>query len=67
MGYDEPGLYQSIDNPLTSLEAGQEEMRNTLHQQVEWQQQATQRFDEIQQYEQQQQANFEYLFSSISF
>jgi hypothetical protein len=24
-----------------SLEAGQEEMRNTLHQQVEWQQQAT--------------------------
>jgi hypothetical protein len=47
MGYDEPGFYQSVDNRLTSLEAGQEEMRNTLHQQVEWQQQATQRFDEI--------------------
>jgi hypothetical protein len=47
MGYDEPSFYQSIDNRLTSLKARQEEMRNTLHQQVEWQQQATQRFEEI--------------------
>jgi hypothetical protein len=67
MGYDEPDFYQSINNRFTSLEAGQEEMRNTLHQQVEWQQQATQRFDEMRQYEQQQQANFEYLFGQMSF
>jgi hypothetical protein len=67
MGYDEPNFYQSVDNHLTSLEVGQEEMCNTLHQQVKWQQQATQRFDEIRQYEQQQQVNFEYLFSRMSF
>jgi hypothetical protein len=51
MGYDEPGFYQNIDNHLTSLEAGQEEIRNTLHQQVEWQQQTTHRFNELQQHE----------------
>jgi hypothetical protein len=41
MSYDEPSFYQSIDNRLTSLEARQEEMRNTLHQQIKWQQQET--------------------------
>jgi hypothetical protein len=51
MGYDEPGFYQNIDNRLTSLEAGHEEICNTLHQQVEWQQQMTHIFDELQQYE----------------
>jgi hypothetical protein len=67
MGYDKPDFYKNIDNSLMSLEAGQEEIRNTLHQQVEWQQQTTHRFDELQQYERQQQANFEYLFSTMGF
>jgi hypothetical protein len=64
MGYDEPGFYQNVDNHLTSLEARQEEMRNILHQ-VEWQQQTTHIFNELQRYERQQQANFEYLFSRM--
>jgi hypothetical protein len=51
MGYDEPGFYQNVDNRLTTLKAGQEEIRNTLHQQVKWQQQMTHIFDELQQYE----------------
>jgi hypothetical protein len=54
MAYDEPGFYQNVDTRLTSLEARQEEIRNTLHQQVEWQQQMTHKFDELQQYERQQ-------------
>jgi hypothetical protein len=33
--YDEHDFYQNIDNCLMSLEAGQEEIRNTLHQQVD--------------------------------
>jgi hypothetical protein len=67
MGYDEAGFYQNIDNRLTSFEVGQEEMRNTLHQQVEWQRQMTHRFDELQQHERQQQVNFEYLFNRMGF
>jgi hypothetical protein len=58
---------QNVANCLTSLEAGQEEICNTLHQQVEWQQEMTHIFDELQQYERQQQANFEYLFSRMGF
>jgi hypothetical protein len=41
-GYDEPGFYQEIDNRfntfddrLTSLKARQQEIRTTLHGQVE--------------------------------
>jgi hypothetical protein len=47
MGYDEPSFYQNVNNRLMSLEAVQEEIRNTLHQQVKWQQQMTHIFDEL--------------------
>jgi hypothetical protein len=40
-GYDEPDFFQEVDDRLTSLEMGQQEIRSTLHQQVEWQQQTT--------------------------
>jgi hypothetical protein len=45
---------------------GQQEIRSTLHQQVEWQQQKTQRIKELRQYEQQH-TNFEYLFGKMGF
>jgi hypothetical protein len=51
MGYDEPGFFQEVDDRLTSLETGQQEIHSTLHQ-VEWQQQTTQRINELRQYEQ---------------
>jgi hypothetical protein len=66
MGYDKPGFFQEVDDRLTSFETGQQEIRSTLHQ-VEWQQQTTQRINELRQYEQQQQTNFEYLFSKMGF
>jgi hypothetical protein len=38
MGYDEFGFFQEVDDHLTFLETDQQEIRSTLHQQVERQQ-----------------------------
>jgi hypothetical protein len=67
MGYDEPDFFQEVDDHLTSLETGQQEIRSTLQQQVEWQQQMNQRINELRQYEEKQQTNFEYLFGKMGF
>jgi hypothetical protein len=67
MGYDEPGFFQEVDDHLTSLEMGQQEIHSTLQQQVEWQQQMNQRINELRQYEEKQQTNFEYLFGKMGF
>jgi hypothetical protein len=65
MDHDQQDFYGRFDNRPATLEEGQQETRTTLHQQAQWQQQTLQTLEEIQQYDQQQQANFNYLFSGL--
>jgi hypothetical protein len=64
MDHDQQDFYGRFDNCLATLEEGQQEIRTTMHQQAQWQQHTSQTLEEIQQYEQQQ-ANFNYLFSGL--
>jgi hypothetical protein len=53
MGHDQPVDLARIDTRLTTIEEGQQEIRNTHHQHAQWQEHTMQNHADIRQHQQQ--------------
>ena len=54
--------YTRFDIRLTTIEENQQEIQDTLHQHSQWQEEAGQRLAAIQQHQEQENQNWQYLF-----
>jgi hypothetical protein len=55
-----------IDTRLTTIEEGQQEICNTLHQYAQWQEHITQTLTDIHQHQQQEHNNWNWLFDGLN-
>jgi hypothetical protein len=67
MGYHEQQMeHAHFNTRLTTIEEGQQEIQNTLHQHFQWQEEARQRIAAIQQQQQQENDNWNWLFQGLN-
>ena len=63
IGYHEQQMeYACFDTRLTTIEENQQEIRNTLHEHSQWQEEAGQRLAAIQQPQELENQSWQYLF-----